>query len=103
MTPELNAMLNQWNKLNLNERYFFTKTIQIQDGGLIQFGTSTGTKLGTAASQKLAFFGITPVVQQSAPGAANTQGGTYNQTDVQSIATAVNSLRASLIALGLIA
>ena len=30
------------------------------------FNTSTGTKIGTATTQKLAFFNATPVVQQSA-------------------------------------
>jgi len=32
----------------------------------LEFNTSTGTKIGSAATQKLAFFGATPVVQQSA-------------------------------------
>lgn len=35
----------------------------LKDGGNIQTGTTTGTEIGTAANQKLGFFGATPVVQ----------------------------------------
>lgn len=40
-------------------------TIQIEDGGNFAFKTTTGTKIGTATSQKLAFFNSTPIVQPS--------------------------------------
>lgn len=36
------------------------------------FGTTTGTKIGTATSQKLAFYNSTPVVQQTASADATT-------------------------------
>jgi hypothetical protein len=36
------------------------------DGKDIAVGTTTGTKIGTGSTQKLGFFGATPVVQQSA-------------------------------------
>ena len=45
------------------------------DGVNLTFGTSTGTQIGTAASQKLAFFGNTPIVQPTM-GAA-TAGTSY--------------------------
>lgn len=44
-----------------NDRYIFSKTIQVLDGRNIQLGISNGTKLGTAATQKLGFWGATPV------------------------------------------
>ena len=41
-------------------------TITLADATNLVFNTSTGTKIGTATGQKLAFFNATPVVQQSA-------------------------------------
>ena len=41
-------------------------TVQLFDAVNFVFSTSTGTKIGTATNQKLAFFNATPVVQQSA-------------------------------------
>ena len=41
-------------------------TITVSDTVNFAFNTSTGTKIGTATSQKLAFFNATPVIQQSA-------------------------------------
>jgi len=40
--------------------------LTLGDGVNFAFNTGTGTKIGTATSQKLAFFNSTPVVQQSA-------------------------------------
>jgi hypothetical protein len=42
-----------------------TSLLHLADAGNIQVGTTTGTKIGTAAAQKLGFFGVTPVVQQT--------------------------------------
>jgi len=39
--------------------------VTIGDGGNVVLDTTTGTQIATAASQKLGFFGATPVVQQS--------------------------------------
>lgn len=36
------------------------------DGTAINFGTTNGTKIGNSTSQKIGFFGATPVVQQTA-------------------------------------
>ena len=40
--------------------------IFITDNRHVTFGTGTGTTLGTATDQKVAFYGVTAVVQQSA-------------------------------------
>ncbi len=37
----------------------------LADAANIIFGASAGTKLGTAASQKLSFYGVTPIIQPS--------------------------------------
>jgi hypothetical protein len=52
----------------------------------LTFGTVTGTQIGTAANQKLAFFGKTPVVQPTL-GAATA--GTSYSTNEQSMLNAV--------------
>lgn len=41
--------------------------LAIQDARNVTFGTTTGTKLGTATTQKVGFYGVTPVVQQARP------------------------------------
>lgn len=58
-----------------SDRFIFDKTIQIIDGNDFQFGRTTGTKFGTAADQKVSFYGITPVAQQT--GVAVTAGGIH--------------------------
>jgi hypothetical protein len=48
-----------------NAPSFFGGNVQIADKDIV-LGTATGTKIGTATNQKLAFFAGTPVVQRSA-------------------------------------
>ena len=42
-----------------------TQAIQLAEATNFVFGTTTGTKIGTATSQKLAFYNATPIVQPS--------------------------------------
>jgi hypothetical protein len=56
--------------------------------------TTTGTKIGTATTQKIGFFNATPVVQQAAVADA---------TDAASTQARLNDLLARLRTLGLIA
>jgi hypothetical protein len=56
--------------------------------------TATGTKIGTATTQKLGFFNATPVVQQAAIADA---------TDAATAITQLNDLLAAMRTLGLIA
>lgn len=42
---------------------FLQNNVTIANAKNLAFGTGTGTKIGTAASQKLAFYGATPIVQ----------------------------------------
>jgi hypothetical protein len=62
--------------------------------GLIVTDTTTGTKIGTATTQKLGFFNATPVVQQAAVADA---------TDAATAITQLNDLLAAMRTLGLIA
>lgn len=72
----------------------------LDDGANIALGSTTGTKIGTAATEKLGFFNATPVVRQSQPAAAAFTGVYAN--DGSAIVNTVNGLRTALINLGLI-
>jgi hypothetical protein len=62
------------------------------DGVNLTLGTSTGTQIGTAANQKLAFFGETPVVQPTL-GAAPA-GTSYTSNEQTMLNTVYSALRA---------
>jgi hypothetical protein len=49
-----------------------SSAITVADGINLAFGTSSGTKIGTATSQKLGFWNATPVVQQTTGASAAT-------------------------------
>jgi hypothetical protein len=57
--------------------------VTIADAGNIVLNTTTGTKIGTATSQKLGFFNATPVIQQAGTGetVGFTAGGGTTVTD----------------------
>lgn len=69
--------------------------VTITDGANVILNSTTGTKIGTSTTQKLAFFNSTPIVQQAA--IADSTGTTGTNT------TAVNSILAVLRAFGFIA
>ena len=46
-----------------SDKYQFNRTARFGDGNNIEFATSTGTKIGTSVSQRIAFHGTTPVIQ----------------------------------------
>jgi hypothetical protein len=66
----------------------------IDNGNDYELGTTTGTKFGTATTQKLAFYNATPVAQPAAVADA---------TDAASVITQLNLALARLRTLGLIA
>jgi hypothetical protein len=70
--------------------------VDLADGKDIGFGTSTGTKLGTGPTQKMGFYGVTPVVQPAAN--ADTSGATLPNLEIE-----VNQLKALLRSVGLLA
>src|SRR3990167_5407551 len=96
---ELRAILSM---LVYSDRYIFSRDIQMQDGRNIQLASGTGTRIGTATSQLLAFYNSLPVDQPAGVTDAVLQGGTYVQDDVNTIRTAVNSVIARSEKLGLI-
>jgi hypothetical protein len=99
----------------------------LDDGANVVMGTGTGTKIGTAVSQKLGFWGVTPVAQPSgADQAAVTLGNVDGEIagltisdpptqaevqalrdkceeladDVRALATLVHALRGAVVAVG---
>lgn len=72
-----------------------TSGIFLADGFNLWFGSTSGNKIGTATTQKLAFWNATPIVQPSGTPAA--------ATDLASVITLANDLRTKLLALGLAA
>jgi len=69
-------------------------SLVFRDAGDMEFGTTTGTKIGTATTQKLGFYNATPVVQPTAVADA---------TDAASVITQLNALLSRMRDLGLIA
>jgi hypothetical protein len=70
------------------------RSITVSDGGNVVLGTTTGTKIGTATTQKLGFYNATPVVQPTAVADATT---------AVDVITQLNDLLAKLRTLGIIA
>jgi hypothetical protein len=70
------------------------RSITVSDGGNVVLGTTTGTKIGTATTQKIAFYNATPVVQPTAVADA---------TDAATVITQLNALLTRMRNLGLIA
>jgi hypothetical protein len=71
--------------------------IAVPDADDISFGATTGTKLGTAVTQKLGFWNVTPVVQPA--GAAQAAAGVQGQATVTDNTTgAVSTTLAAITA-----
>lgn len=86
-------------------------TITLSDGSNIAANETTGTKIGTAATQKLAFWNATPAAQPATVADAATQSLTGTdlinrakvEADLTSCKNAINAVIDRLQALGLIA
>ena len=61
------------------------------DGVNWTFGTTTGTQIGTSASQKIGFLGATPAVQQT--GGSATASGSYTSVEQGMLNKAYDALR----------
>ena len=75
ITESTNSYL-KFTTTNSGEKIVFGKDLDVSGDHDFIIGTSTGTKIGTATSQKIGFFNATPVVQQSGTGeTTGTTGG----------------------------
>ena len=82
-------------QINGTSEWNFSGTVfNIGEANNIAVGTTTGTKIGTATTQKLGFFDKAPVVQPTA---------VANATDAATVITQLNALLTRMRDLGLIA
>lgn len=73
-------------------------------------GNSDGTVLGQSTTDKIALYGVTPIVQRASAdqaavattGATNSTPYGYTQAQANAIIALVNELRAALVAVGII-
>ena len=73
-------------------------TKAVLDGVNLSFGTTSGTKLGTATTQKIGFYNVTPVDQPAT--VTDPTGGVTQDAEAR---TAINAIIDRLQELGLIA
>lgn len=85
-------------KISANGSIIMDAPIIMGDGYNIAVNTSTGTKIGTATTQKLGFFNAAPVVQPA--GVADATGGATIDAEAR---TAINAVISKLETLGLLA
>lgn len=81
-----------------NDATFLSGDVTMGDGDNIILDVTTGTKIGTATNQKLAFFNTTPVVQQAT--ISDPSGGGVQDAEARS---AINDIIDALQAFGFIA
>ena len=79
-----------------NKKLVFPYPIQILDGNDIILASEHGTRIGTSAAQKFSLWGVTPIIQPTAP--SEPTGGTV--IDVQ-CRSAMNGAIATLISTGI--
>ena len=83
---------------NFGSTQTWTASQTLSDSVNFTFGTSTGTKIGTATTQKVAFWNATPVVQPAH--IADPAGGATIDAEAR---TAINAILAWQATLGLTA
>lgn len=91
-----------------NSNFLLSNTgdISYKDGGDFSLGTTTGTKIGTATTQKLSFWNKTPIIQPttSITGATLVGGGGTTITDTDTFGGyTLQQIAAALINTGLLA
>ena len=87
----------------MTDRFVFQKHLQLFDGKNIQVGNGTGSSFGTATTQKISFYGETPVVQASAI-SAPTGGGSGVEDAIDLAARdKINEIRTALTNIGITA
>lgn len=102
-----------WSVIDGNGRVKASQSVSLADGENLALGTTTGTKIGTGATQKLGFWNATPVVQPvGAAQAAVTPSTSFTGSDtvdkatvlaaVQAVETLANALRTALVNAGII-
>ena len=112
LSSKLDSFLNIYYRTNFPDKIIFEKDVEINSNFSFNFdvtiadtknivlGTTTGTKIGTSTSQKLAFFNKTPITQQASIASPTAPSAAYAQAEAQSMKTAVDAIRNILTAFG---
>ena len=91
--------------------FSFQGNLNMSEAGNVVLGTTSGTMIGTATTQKLGFHAATPVIQRASAAQASvvttattqtTPYGFATQAQGDAIVTLVNEIRAALVEKGLI-
>jgi len=116
LQESFDTLADLYYRTNLPDKYVFDKDVEISgrlilkrplvlnggltfpDAGNVTFGTTTGSKIGTTATEKFAFWGATPIIRPAAI-TAPTGGATIDAE----ARTAINTIRTRLTTLGLTA
>jgi len=97
VTRRVSDAMSQYTNF-FGDKYLFERNIQILDGRKITVGQTNGLTIGTAATQKIALWGATPVDQPETVSDASVSSvsGTGDDANINSslgsLATAVNAI-----------
>jgi len=86
ITESTNSYL-KFTTTNTGEKVVFGKDLDISGDHDLIIGTSTGTKIGTAATQKIGFFNATPIVQPAGSGTSTVASAGSGATTVKNDTT----------------
>ncbi len=80
-------------RFNSSDRFEIMTTMQLAEGVTFVLGTSTGTQIGFGTTEKLAFWGATPIARPSSTGTATgfTAGAGTAVNDQSTFTGAVGS------------
>lgn len=98
LSSKFDSFLNIYYQTNFPTRMVINKNLDLRgvvtfsEGNNIILGTATGTKFGTASTQKIAFLGNTPISQQGAITKPTAPSAAYVQAEATSMKTAVDLL-----------
>ena len=104
LEEKLDTFLDLYYRTNMPDRtvypnkVYFNNGVFFKDGTIISSGGTLGMKIGSSATEKLGFFGKTPVDQPATVSAPS--GGATVDTESR---TAINSIISRIKELGLIA
>lgn len=82
---------------------FSSGGVFLPEGMVLAVGSTTGTKIANATTQKLGFYNATPIPQPAGVADPTAPGVVYSQAEAQSTRNAVVSILTKLEALGLFA
>lgn len=106
-TEQLNRRIDELERLTrfliLSDRYYFKRDLDLADAVNIRLARATGSKIGLSVTDKLAFYGYTPVVQHAVINGPSSPGAVYSQAEVTTIKQGVDDLTDVLQYYGLMA